>query len=199
MKRIINVPSRGIGKITLLKIVEGREDELSLKIAQKVDDFKLLLKKIAHTAMNAKPSETIKFILKESGIEEMLKTKNKEDLERLENIKELVTLAMRYDKLPPQEGIEKLLEDSALASDQDELKEEKNAVRLMTVHASKGLEFKIVFISGLEDGLFPNTSLSDEKKTMKKSADFSMLRSLAPRKRFSLLMRQSAQSLVHKL
>ncbi|MEK7589796.1 MAG: UvrD-helicase domain-containing protein, partial [Patescibacteria group bacterium] len=164
MKRIINVPSRGIGKITLLKIVEGREDELSLKIAQKVDDFKLLLKKIAHTAMNAKPSETIKFILKESGIEEMLKTKNKEDLERLENIKELVTLAMRYDKLPPQEGIEKLLEDSALASDQDELKEEKNAVRLMTVHASKGLEFKIVFISGLEDGLFPNTSLSDEKK-----------------------------------
>ena len=125
MKRIINVPSRGIGKITLLKIVEGREDELSLKIAQKVDDFKLLLKKIAHTAMNAKPSETIKFILKESGIEEMLKTKNKEDLERLENIKELVTLAMRYDKLPPQEGIEKLLEDSALASDQDELKEEK--------------------------------------------------------------------------
>jgi len=71
---------------------------------------------------------------------------------------------MRYDKLSPQEGIEKLLEDAALASDQDELKEDKNAVRLMTVHASKGLEFGIVFITGLEDGLFPHSSMGDEKR-----------------------------------
>ena len=164
MKRIINVPARGIGKVTLLKIIEGREDELSLKVAQKVDDFKLLLKKIAHTAMNAKPSETIKFILKESGLETLLKNGSEEDLERLENIKELTTLAMRYDVMSPNDGIEKLLEDAALASDQDELKEDKNAVRLMTVHASKGLEFSVVFISGLEDGLFPHSSMGDEKR-----------------------------------
>jgi len=164
MKRIINVPARGIGKVTLLKIVEGREEELSAKVAQKVADFKHLLERIAEVAMSKNPSETIKFILKESGIEAMLKTKNEEDLERLENIKELATLAMRYDKLSPQEGIEKLLEDAALASDQDELKEDKNAVRLMTVHASKGLEFGVVFITGLEDGLFPHTSMSDEKR-----------------------------------
>ncbi|MBL7044976.1 MAG: UvrD-helicase domain-containing protein [Parcubacteria group bacterium] len=164
MKRIINVPARGIGKVTLLKIVEGRENELSPKMQEKVKNFKLLLEKIKEVAETKKPSETIKFILKESGIEAMLKTKNEEDLERLENIKELVTLAMRYDKLTPEEGIGKLLEDAALQSDQDELKEEKNAVRLMTVHASKGLEFGTVFITGLEDGLFPHTSMSDEKR-----------------------------------
>jgi len=164
MKRIINVPACGIGKVTLLKIVEGRESELPPKMQEKVKNFKLLLQKIKEVAENKKPSETIKFILKESGIEQMLKTKNEEDLERLENIKELATLASRYDVLTPQDGIEKLLEDAALASDQDELKEEKDAVRLMTVHASKGLEFGTVFITGLEDGLFPHTSLSDEKR-----------------------------------
>lgn len=164
MKRIINIPPRGIGKVTLLKIVEGRESELNVNIKQKVEDFKLLIKNIANTAMNKKPSETIKFILKESDLEKTLKNGNEEDLERLENIKELAVFAMRYDKLSPQEGVEKLLEDASLASEQDELKEERNAVRLMTVHASKGLEFEVVFISGLEDGLFPHTYISDEKR-----------------------------------
>ncbi|MFQ5662188.1 MAG: ATP-dependent helicase, partial [Candidatus Paceibacteria bacterium] len=141
-KRIINVPARGIGKVTLLKIVEGRESELSMKVAQKVADFKALLKDISDIAGNSKPSETIKFILKRTGLEDALKSGSEEDLERLENIKELVTLASRYDVLKPSEAVDKLLEDAALASDQDELKEEKNAVRLMTVHASKGLEFE---------------------------------------------------------
>src|SRR6185437_12669330 len=58
-------------------------------------------------------------------------------------------------QLPAPEGVEQFLESAALASDQDELKDEQNAVRLMTVHASKGLEFKYVFIVGLEEGLFP--------------------------------------------
>jgi len=150
--------------VTFLKIVEGREGELSASIAQKVADFRAILKEISDIANKSKPSETIKFILKRSGIESTLKDGNDEDLERLENIKELVTLASRYDVLKPNEGIEKLLEDAALATEQDELKEEKNAVRLMTVHASKGLEFKYVFIAGLEDGLFPHSGLSDEKK-----------------------------------
>lgn len=164
IKRIINIPPRGIGKVTLLKMVEGREDELNANTKQKVVDFKLLLKNIANTAMNKKPSETIKFILKESGLEKILKNESEEGMERLENIKELAAFAMRYDKLSPQDGVEKLLEDSSLASDQDELKEGRNATRLMTVHASKGLEFEVVFISGLEDGLFPHTYISDEKK-----------------------------------
>ena len=57
--------------------------------------------------------------------------------------------------MPPQEAVEAFLESAALASDQDELKENADAVRLMTIHASKGLEFPYVFITGLEEGLFP--------------------------------------------
>ncbi|HJL55811.1 MAG TPA: 3'-5' exonuclease, partial [Candidatus Paceibacterota bacterium] len=163
-KRIINVPARGIGKVTFMKIVEGREGELSTSARAKVADFRALLKQISDIALSLKPSETIKFILKNTGIEDTLKNGAEEEQERLENIKELVTLASRYDVLEPNEGVGKLLEDAALASEQDELKEEKNAVRLMTVHASKGLEFEYVFIAGLEDGLFPHSGLSDEKK-----------------------------------
>ena len=81
----------------------------------------------------------------------------------LKNIKELATLALKYDNLKDGMGIEKLLEDASLASDQDSLINyqgesliKNNGVKLMTVHASKGLEFKYVFITGLEDGLFPH-------------------------------------------
>ena len=76
----------------------------------------------------------------------------------------MVSLATRYDELDPEEGVEVLLEDAALQSDQDEIKEkeEKDAVRLMTVHAAKGLEFHYVFIAGLEEGLFPHERLDDK-------------------------------------
>jgi DNA helicase-2/ATP-dependent DNA helicase PcrA len=75
----------------------------------------------------------------------------------LENIKELVTLATKYDEEEnPEEGLESLLADAALATDQDSLIKNQNAVKLMTIHASKGLEFDYVFISGLEENLFPH-------------------------------------------
>ena len=109
-----------------------------------------------------KVSTVIKFVVKHSGIERELGEGTEEDIERLENIKELATLALKYDNLSNGLGIERLLEDAALASDQDsiiinqEKKEQRNSVKLMTVHASKGLEFKYIFITGLEDGLFPH-------------------------------------------
>jgi DNA helicase-2/ATP-dependent DNA helicase PcrA len=78
-------------------------------------------------------------------------------------MKELVTFATRYDFESDREAaVNRFLTDVALQSDQDELKEEKNAVRLMTVHASKGLEFEYVFVTGLEEGLFPHERLHEE-------------------------------------
>ena len=106
--------------------------------------------------------KTIAFIMKKTGMEEVYKKGGEEGLERLENIRELVTLGTKYVELDPIEAVDQLLEDSALGSDQDELKDEMDAVRLMTVHASKGLEFPYVFITGLEEGLFPHERLSDE-------------------------------------
>ena len=117
----------------------------------------------------AKAVQTIVFIANESGISESL-GKSDEDQERLENIKELGVLASRYDKIFEvkdgmndwEEAVEKLLEDTALVSDQDSDDKNKDGVRLMTVHASKGLEFSYVFITGLEEGLFPYDKNEDE-------------------------------------
>lgn len=161
LKRIINVPPRGIGKTTLLKIVEGKEESLPAGMKTKMEKFRLLLRKIKNFALANPPSKTILFIAEEAGLNKNLE-KTDEGQERMENIKELAALASRYDKMPSEEGVEKLLEDTSLASDQDSDREEKNGVRLMTVHASKGLEFSYVFVTGLEEGLFPHDRDRDE-------------------------------------
>jgi DNA helicase-2/ATP-dependent DNA helicase PcrA len=167
LKRIINVPPRGIGKITLLKIVEGKEESLPAGMKIKMANFRNLLRAIKNFALVSPPSKTILFIAEEVGLNKNLE-KTEEGQERIENIKELAVLASRYDKLNPETGVEKLLEDTSLASDQDSDKEEKDGVRLMTVHASKGLEFSYIFITGLEEGLFPhdkdrNENVSEEE------------------------------------
>ncbi len=165
IKRIINVPARGIGKVTVLKIFAGEKEKLPPKIKESADNFFGLLSKIKNEAENKKPSEVIKFIIQETSLEKELKNGTDDDLERLENMRELATLARKFDQLPKTEGIEKLLEESALATDQDSLEKNENAVKLMTVHASKGLEFDYVFITGLEANLFPHQGLSGEQKT----------------------------------
>jgi len=155
LARIANVPPRGIGKVTLLKILAGREQELTGAVRDKVVNLRVLLMKIGQAALQLPPSQLVRFVIVESGLEKMHKEDKLEGAERLENLRELATLAARYDHLPMGEGLEAFMESAALASDQDELKETTDAVRLMTVHAAKGLEFLHVFIVGLEDGLFP--------------------------------------------
>ncbi|MCK9351325.1 MAG: UvrD-helicase domain-containing protein [Candidatus Paceibacterota bacterium] len=164
LKRIINVPARGLGEVTLKKILAGQRDMLPAAAKTKVSDFFALLEKIRVIAAEKKPSDTVKYILKETGMEKGLSLGGEEEQERIENLYELVSLASKYDAYPPEEGIQKLLEDAALASDQDSLmhgKIDTPRVRLMTVHASKGLEFETVFITGLEDGLFPHRSFGE--------------------------------------
>ncbi len=164
LARIINEPARGIGKVTLLKILEGRRGELVGATLEKVSRFDTMMQDIAAAARTKPLSETITFIIKRTGIEaELKKSGTEDDLSRLENLRELVTLASRYDELDPEVGVEQLLEIAALQSDQDELKDktELDAARLMTIHAAKGLEFPVVFITGLEEGLFPHERLDD--------------------------------------
>lgn len=165
IKRIINFPTRGIGKVTLAKIFANDTENLPIKMKMKIDNFYKTLGAIREKIKEKKASQVIKFVVKKSGIEDYLRSGTEEEVERLENIKELVTLALKYDSLENSAGIERLLEDASLASDQDSIiinqeknneKKGVNAVKLMTVHAAKGLEFKYVFITGLEDGLFPH-------------------------------------------
>jgi DNA helicase-2/ATP-dependent DNA helicase PcrA len=168
IKRIINFPARGIGKVTLVKIFAGDVENLPIKMRIKINNFYQTLEEIKEKIETSKTSEVIKFVVKKSGIENELSSGTEEDAERLENIKELATLALKYDNLESGKGVEKLLEDASLASDQDSLvergekKETLDAVKLMTVHAAKGLEFKYVFVTGLEDGLFPHQRRYEE-------------------------------------
>jgi DNA helicase-2/ATP-dependent DNA helicase PcrA len=177
IKRIINFPTRGIGKVTLAKIFSGDMENLPIKMRIKINSFYETLEEIKEKIQNDKASQVIKFVVKKSGIEHELSNGTDEEMERLENIKELATLALKYDNLVNGAGIEKLLEDASLASDQDSLMINaaspvrdpegsqgapvSNGVKLMTVHAAKGLEFNQVFIAGLEDGLFPHQRHND--------------------------------------
>jgi DNA helicase-2/ATP-dependent DNA helicase PcrA len=161
LSRAISSPSRGIGKVTLAKIVNRMEEGLPSAARKKVEDFRAVIGKITRAISEKKPSETVRYALMESGLWRMYEKGEGEDAERLENLKELVTVATKYDTLAPEAGIEKLIEEASLASDQDEINltqadVKKAGVKLMTVHAAKGLEFERVFVTGLEEGLFPH-------------------------------------------
>lgn len=171
LKRVINLPARGIGKTTIAKIFSGDEESLTSGTRQKIADFKRLLQEIRVQALEKTPSETIAFIISSSGLEASWKEGKDEDLERLENAYELVAFAKKYDLLPKGESLEAFITEASLQSDQDELAEAEGGVRLMTVHASKGLEFDVVFISGLEDGLFPHQKITRENISAEESEE----------------------------
>ena len=174
-ERIINVPKRSIGDSTIKQINEyAKKNELSLEVASKklLENNKIKPKtKIGLTSFlnliekwrndfNVKKFGHIKLlqtILDESGYSQMLK--NKKDLEnenRLENIKELLNAMKEFDNL------ESFLEHVALATAIDK-NWEGQKVNLMTIHASKGLEFDVVFLPGWEEGLFPHQKSIEEK------------------------------------
>lgn len=162
VKRIINVPPRGIGKVSFLNKLAGKELPAAAK--KKFEQFVDLLDSINKTILSQKTSAVIAFVLKSSGLEDFLENGDGEDKERLENLRELVSIATRYDHLAPPEGTDKMLTDAVLMSAQDSMEKKENSVRLMTVHAAKGLEFKNVFIVGLEEGLFPHSGFGDRNK-----------------------------------
>src|SRR5262249_32591458 len=144
LSRIVSTPPRGIGKTTLEKMLSG--EELAGAAAEKVQKFRDVLAKIKHAIETLPTSEAVRYAAEASGIEKMLEADAEEGPERLANIHELVNLAVRYEDESPPEGIERLLEEAALQSEQDTLAEdgERAAVSLMTAHASKGLEFDAV-------------------------------------------------------
>ncbi len=162
ISRVIAVPPRGIGKVTLDKVLAGKDAELPRAAQAKIAAFRDTLARIKHAIDTLPASEAVRYTVEASGMKKMYEGRDDGE-ERLGNIQELINVSTKYDNAAPPEGVEKLLEEAALQSDQDELAEEKPAVSLMTVHASKGLEFDAVFITGMEQGLFPSTR-EDEKR-----------------------------------
>ncbi len=163
VKRIINTPRRGLGKAAVAKIFSGAQSALTGTAARGAQQFFSLLSHIKEKVEQVPLSEVMKYVLIESGWERELREGGDEGEERLENLRELVTIANGYDALPREEGIERFLTDAALLSAEEEEEEKgKEGVRMMTVHAAKGLEFNYVFVVGLEQDLFPHARISGD-------------------------------------
>ena len=162
ISRIITIPPRGIGQATLAKALAGKNAELPTAARAKLENFYASLAGMQRALETLPLSEALRFVLEESGLQHMYKNaRTAEEEERFENVRELVNLAVRYDGELSPRGAEALLEEAALQSDQDEMRENDDRVSLMTIHASKGLEFETVFLTGLEQGLFPSLHIDE--------------------------------------
>jgi DNA helicase-2/ATP-dependent DNA helicase PcrA len=173
LERVINEPRRGVGNASLKKWLNfAQENKLNyvdagLKIdessklnASKIDAIKkfcnLILRgkeKIAKT----KVTELLEFVFVESGYEKFLLDGTDEGQARYENVKELLSVSKKYDEYIGEEGLNLFLEEVALIADTDNIDQENEAVHLMTLHSAKGLEFKAVFIIGLEESILPHS------------------------------------------
>ncbi len=110
--------------------------------------------------------ELLDRVIQDTGYEAHLRDGTPEGEDRWENVQELRRVAMEYAELPPAEGLASFLEEVALVSDVDNLDEKVDAPTLLTLHAAKGLEFPVVFIVGMEEGLFPHSRSFDDPEAM---------------------------------
>ena len=187
LKRIINFPTRGIGATTLAKLETAAVNSeksiwqiiteipvsnpanLNKGTITKLKKFEGLIHAFNEQANNTDAFETAKTIAEQTGIlKELYNDKSPEGLSRHENIQELLNAIQEFSINAKEEGspdkLENYLEDVALLTDQDTEKEEdRDKVTLMTVHSAKGLEFKNVFVVGLEDNLFPSAQAEEKK------------------------------------
>jgi len=155
LSRIVNIPPRGIGEKTLQKILENQS---AAKDNPKFSAFLKIIDRIKEKiSLNQKPDLLVNAVMNLSGYKDFLSDGTIESQGRLENIEELKNAASTFEALGD------FLESVALVSDIDSFEEERDYITLMTIHASKGLEFPVVFISGLEEGVFPHSRAQFEE------------------------------------
>jgi DNA helicase-2/ATP-dependent DNA helicase PcrA len=177
--RVMNVPKRGIGKTTLQRLSDA-SSQLGVPLWEVVSDgeavrslagrsargllqFTELLTDLRGRVEQAAPSELVQLVLERSGyVAELIAEATDEAEERRRNLQELVNAALQYQEENDEGDLEGFLSSAALASDADDKDLAAERVVLMTLHASKGLEFPVVFLVGMEQGLFPSyRSLED--------------------------------------
>jgi len=181
LARIINLPPRGIGGVTLGKWVRfARENDLDLvgaaRRAEKINGlnsakidaiskFGALMERLGEEAERAGLIDLMESILAKSEYQKLLLSEGEVGQIRYENVRELFTVAEKYKDEKGAEGLAMFLEEVALVSSTDNINSEGGAVHLMTLHSAKGLEFDNVFMAGMEEGLFPHSrSLLDPKE-----------------------------------
>ncbi len=177
--RVVNLPSRGVGQTSLEKLSAFAEKE-GLSLLQAIESegitasltqrarsgllsFAAMIRKYRGMRGSMTLSELARSLVDETGILVALKEENTaESLGRRENIQELVSALSEFTNLHPDARLEDFLEEVSLVSDVDLADLERNAVTLMTLHSAKGLEYPVVFIAGLEEGIFPLAAAMDE-------------------------------------
>ena len=172
VRRIINVPKRGIGAATLTKVaVYAQEQDLSFYDAlkseglaaaagrsySKIRPFVDMIQRIRSQVEFLSVAEILNQIIEETGYVRELELEDTEEARgRIENIDELITKAVTYDEEHEKGTLSEFLEEIALVSDIDSVDDTEDRVLLMTLHSAKGLEFPFVYLSGMEDGIFPS-------------------------------------------
>jgi len=172
-ERIINVPVRGIGDTSLAKILGfGRKSNLGIStVLERVNelglgpkqtfalvDFARLLTVFRRSKEIETLPELIELVIKKSGYENYLNDGTTGGDERVENVRELLSVGQEYLKSHVEVSLDEFLEEIALIADIDNWNPDEEAVTLMTLHAAKGLEFKAVFMAGMEENLFPHAN-----------------------------------------
>ncbi len=172
VRRIINVPKRGIGNVTLAKVqayadsrdisfFEALEEAGEIpglgKAALKIQPFVHLIHEMRLSLADMSMQDLIQAILDKTGYAEDLKNEDTDESEaRLENIDEFINKAVTYEEGAEEPNLSGFLEEVALVADIDSVEDGDNRVLLMTLHSAKGLEFPYVYLAGMEDGLFPS-------------------------------------------
>lgn len=181
LKRIINVPKRGIGgttvdhaegiaarrSISIFSIISSATEVPELQRAStKLDNFVRLINSLRVDKDNLTVSDLMEAVIERTGIMSELQQENTVEAEtRIENIKELISVALEFEQQSEEQGLEEFLAHVSLVSDIDNVEEEQDNVILMTLHSAKGLEFPVVFMVGMEEGIFPSyRSFSEESE-----------------------------------
>ena len=178
--RIINVPKRGIGDASLAKIQAyaaannvslfeavsnaAAIDGLSSRFVSKLDDLAGIIFELMNLANEAPVEDLIDRVLRDTGyLEELENERTPQAQSRIDNLHELISVAQEFAKSEEENNLENFLAHVALVSDIDDTELGEDAITLMTLHSSKGLEFPVVFLVGMEEGLFPHArTLMDE-------------------------------------
>jgi DNA helicase-2/ATP-dependent DNA helicase PcrA len=175
--RVINTPRRGIGDATVaqaralfqragLNFLEGVQRpellaELGRGAPQRLAEFGKLIGDLTELATAGKPTEVLELLLEQTRYIEHLEAEGMEGKPRIENVRELQAALQHYEE-NSELGLAGFLEEVALVSDVDGWDDKEDHVTLMTVHSAKGLEFPVVFVTGLEEGLFPLAGALDD-------------------------------------
>ncbi|HWR60048.1 MAG TPA: DNA helicase PcrA [Clostridia bacterium] len=183
LKRIINIPKRGIGNTTLDAITRyaaasgdsifgalleiDNIDGVSTKAKKGIKDFIRIMTDLMGMAETEGVSKLLKAVLDRTGyMEELKKDADEESQARYENVGELMSATMEFEEKNENATLQNFLEQMALMSDIDTVEEGKSAIIMMTLHSAKGLEYPFVFISGMEEGVFPSQRSYFEEKQM---------------------------------